>query len=103
MKKFFSRIIKNYVELTKLKSADKAARIGAKTTIALIHFMLLMIGILFLSVALSIYLSQITHQPFLGFVIVGALYLLGLLIIRIWTKSLYKRFVDFFVKIFFQE
>lgn len=103
MKKIVKRIVNNYIELTKLKSADKAAKIGAKTTLALINFMLLMIGVLFLAVALAIFLSQVSNQPFLGFAAVGVLFLIAMLLLRLWTKSLYKRFVNFFIKTFFEE
>jgi|KBSMisStaDraftv2_1062788.scaffolds.fasta_scaffold05250_3 hypothetical protein len=78
------------IELTKLKTIDRAADVlsGIMVMIILIFFFSLLV--IFLSIALALYLGKLTGEYFYGFLIVGGIYLLAILIIYFLRDKLIK-------------
>ncbi len=76
------------VELVKLDVADKGARIGADVISGIIVAVLGLSGALYLNIALALWLGYLVGSYALGFVIVGAFYLLLAVILFALRKSL---------------
>jgi len=78
------------IELTRLKTVDRAADVlsGIMVMIILIFFFSLLI--IFLSIALALYLGRLTGEYFYGFLIVGGIYALAILIIYLLRDKLIK-------------
>lgn len=93
------RIINAYIELIKLKSVKKGAEIGSRITYSVLIIVLIIIGCSFLSIALALYLGQLLGSYPLGFLIVGALPILIMLLMRIFKERAILCLLNFFIKI----
>ena len=76
------------IELVKLDVAEKGARIGADVISGVIVAVLGIASLLFLSIGLAIWLGYLVESYALGFVIVGAFYLLLAVLLFALRKSL---------------
>jgi uncharacterized membrane protein YqjE len=70
-----SGYIEDRVAILKLELQEEAASFGAKILLLGIMFMLGLAGLLFLSIAMAIFLNIILNHSFGGFLIVGGFYL----------------------------
>lgn len=92
---FFSDLLKSfkeYLELkykyTKLDITEKLLLIASCMAVFLISFTVLVIVIIFTSISLAFYLSETLQSNYLGFITVGAIHFVLLLIILIFKKAL---------------
>lgn len=85
---------KNYaevsIELVKLNAVDKTADIVSSLLARLLVIMVVAIFILFLSIALSLYLSELFGKDYLGFLGVSGFYLILALILHYQRDKLIK-------------
>lgn len=85
---------KNYaevsIELVKLNAVDKTADIVSSLLARLLVIMVVAIFILFLSIALSLYLGELFGKDYLGFLGVSGFYLILALILHYQRDKLIK-------------
>ena len=75
-------------DLVTLKITQKAANIGSQTTAILLIGVLIIMFVLFINIAVALYLSSLLNSRYIGFFIVAGFYLLLTLIFIIGRKKL---------------
>jgi len=87
------RYLSNRVQLVKLQLAEKSARVTTLLAAGLIIAFLGFFVLLFSSIMLGFYFSEILHSQFFGFGIVAGIYFLLLLLVVIFRKPLLDQFI----------
>lgn len=91
-------------QLAKLEVIEKATNIVPAALSGTILAIIVYLGVLFLSLGLSIYLCVVLDSFFMGFVWVGILYLiLGIILIIVRKKVIYNPIRNFLIRIIFRE
>ena len=86
-------------EIITLQVAQKSANIGAQTTAILLIGMVVSLFLLFINIAVALYLSSVLNSRFFGFFIVAGFYFVLTLIFIIGRKKLIiKPLRNFIVK-----
>lgn len=87
----FTDDVKGYVEAQKrvlfMQATDKASTLMAKTVQHVVLFVMLGITLLFLNIALALYLGDLLTSRPLGFVLVSGFYLLLLAVFFLWWNG----------------
>lgn len=92
------------IELVKLEVIEKASNIVPAALSATILSIIVYLGILFLSLGLSIYLCVLSDSFYMGFVWVGILYLvIGLILIFLRKKVLNHPIRNALIKVVFKQ
>lgn len=92
-------LVKDYLQLISLKLAQKVAFIFAFVASLLVISVLVLIVIIFGSIALSIFLNNVLESELLGFLIMGGIYILAIVFILLKTDANKKPlFIGMFVK-----
>lgn len=92
------KLAESYFDLGRVKTVQKTAQVLSKAAHGLFTIVLILIGFSFFGFALAIYLGSIIGSYALGFVIVGALALLGILLMRIFNKPTMGYLLNFFTR-----
>lgn len=100
--------LKKYIntryELMVLKATEKASNIGAELISALLIVKLASLALLILSLALAFYISSSNGDTYSGFLIVGGVYFIIMLLLIGFRKSLLKKpFRDIIIKAMFKQ
>jgi Putative Actinobacterial Holin-X, holin superfamily III len=95
--------VKEYGEtryaLMKLKTVDKTVQVFSGVVTRIIFILVFSMFLIFLSVALAIWLGQTCGEMYLGFTCVGLMYaFFGILLVLFFRKGLKKRIADGMVK-----
>jgi hypothetical protein len=85
--------LQNRLGLLRLSAYEKIARIIALLFSGIVLTILFFFGILFISLMCGLYLNSILHSPFLGFGIVGGLYLGCFLLVLKYRKALIEKLI----------
>ena len=75
-------------EIVTLKIAQKSAKIGAQITTILLIGMMISLFLLFINIAVALYLSAIFNSKYIGFFMVAGFYFVSILIFVIGRKKL---------------
>lgn len=89
----FARVvsyIKTYIELKKLSTIEKLVLILSSVAVALLIGVVFLMVLFFMSVGLALYLGDILASYYLGFISVGLLYLLILIVLMLISKQYIK-------------
>jgi len=78
------------IELARLKAVDKSSDILSGLIFTIVKFLIILFLALFLSVGLAVYLGALLGEYYYGFLIVGGLFALILLIVYIQRKKWIK-------------
>lgn len=98
------RYIEIHITLLKLEVMEKSARIVSLTIAAVFLLTLLMLFLLFLSLAAAMWLGDIFGDPALGYLSVAGFYFLAGIIIFVFRRKLFVRTViKHMSEIFFEE
>ena len=89
----------SYIELFRIKGIKKSADILTKLSYNMLNIALLKMSISFMGFALAIYLGNLFKNYALGFVVVGAVPLLCILLMRIFNKQTLRYFLSTFTRI----
>jgi hypothetical protein len=93
-----------YVELLKLRAIDFGAEVFSSILPDLIFTLLILVVLLFLNLALALWLGDVTGRLYLGFLLVGGFYLLLGFASRLFMRGWFKRRIgDYFVKHIFRH
>ncbi len=87
----FADDVKGYVDAQKryltMHVTDKASTLLAKTVQQLVLFVMLGVALLFLNIALALYLGDLLHSRPIGFVLVSGFYLILLALFFLWWNG----------------
>lgn len=84
----FKSLVETKVELIKRDIQDQFFNVLTRLILLVLMGGCLLLVLLFMSLSLAFYLSQYFESPFMGFFLVGLIYLLILLILYITKESL---------------
>lgn len=91
----FAHLVETRIAIAKLELKEEVARIVKSVTAVLMIVAFLMIALLFLSAGLAFWLNLVLNSVFLGFIVVGAIYIVVAVIMHYNKKALpIKRFVQ---------
>ncbi|HZH87168.1 MAG TPA: hypothetical protein VFD77_07620 [Brumimicrobium sp.] len=93
------RLANSYMELIKVRSVRKTSEVATGATYGLITFILIIMCFSFFGFALAIYIGDLLESQALGFLIVGAVPLLAILIMRLFNKHIFSYLLNFFTRI----
>jgi len=102
VKEEFEEYISTRVDLIKLQSAENLSRFLSGMIVKIVLFSLFCFVLLFLSVGFAFWLGRELASQSLGFIIVGALYLLIGLIFWVFRRLIVEKpIIKSFVQLFF--
>lgn len=87
------------LDLLKVGGTKKAVEIASKVTFSLLTLLFFLLGFSFLSIALSLWIGELLNSYALGFLIVGAIPIVIVLILVIFKKAVFKFLLNFFTRI----
>lgn len=90
--------LETYVKLTKLKAIDKGTSVVASIVIDVVVFLALLIVLLFASITLGFFLADVFHSYWEGFGCVTALYLLIIVCLLVFRKSIQRPIINALIK-----
>ena len=85
-------------ELLRLKAISRSARIFGSLVIDLAMVLLSLLVVFFLSLALGFYLGEVLGSYSLGFLATGGIFLIFILLIKIFEKTLELKFTNLSIK-----
>lgn len=92
-------LIDSYINLIRLRTHKRGIEIGARITFGLFTIALIIIGFTFLCIALALFLGELFDSYSLGFLIVGAVPILTIILMQIFKKGTHHFLLNFFTKI----
>ncbi|RYM34693.1 hypothetical protein ERX46_04785 [Brumimicrobium glaciale] len=93
------RLLKSTLTLLKIKGIKKITGVLANATYGFLKIILIMTGLSFFGFALAIYLGGLLESYTLGFLIVGALPFLAIILMRIFNKYTLRYLLNGFTRI----
>lgn len=93
------KLVNSYVRLIELRSTKKIAEVTSRVTYGLLTLLLIIMGFSFFSFALALYIGKLLSSLALGFLIVGSLPILIILLISIFKRQALRALLNFFTKI----
>jgi hypothetical protein len=91
-------------KLFKYRLIEQTAQIGASALNSFFTYLILFIGILFISLAIALVIGEVTGHTYLGFAAIAGLYILVFIIIKASKKQFMKRyFINAFIRKFFEN
>ena len=104
LKKLIVDYLQNRLELVRLSAFEKIAKIIALLFSGMILTMLLFFSVLFISLMMGFYFSNLFQNTFYGFAIVAGFYLIVFIVLLIYRKQLIEKFIiNAVVKVLFEE
>jgi hypothetical protein len=104
IKKDIQEYIEVKLDLFKLQSAENISRVVSNAVVAVIVLLLASLVLFFLSFAAGYFLASVLNSNELGFLCVAGFYILLILIILIFRKSIIDRpVIKSVIKIFFPK
>ena len=100
-KKEFDLYVRDRIWLFKLQAGEKSAFVASKMALLTIFSVLVFFFLFFLGILSGFLLSSFTGSYLTGFGIITGIYLMLILILFYCRKSLQKRMVDYFIRLFF--
>ncbi len=100
-KKEFDLYVRDRIWLFKLQAGEKSAFVASKMALLTIFSVLVFFFLFFLGILSGFLLSSFTGSYLTGFGIITGIYLLLILILFYCRKSLQKKMVDYFIRLFF--
>lgn len=97
------RWINANIELYKIKGIKKTVEVSSKVTFSLIILLFVLLIFSFLSIALALFIGKLLHSYALGFLIVGSIPLLLVLLLSIFKRSFMLVLLNFFTRIIMKE
>lgn len=92
------KLAESYFYLGRVKAVQKTAQLLSRATNGLVNIILIMMGFAFFCFALAIFLGEILESYALGFVIVGALPFLLILLMRIFNRGTLGYLLNYFTR-----
>lgn len=89
----------SYFELIKIRGVKKTAEVSTRATYGLLNIILVIMSFSFFGFALAIYIGELLESYAIGFLIVGALPLLAILLMRIFNRQTLSCLLNFFTRI----
>ena len=93
------RLLKSTLALIKIRGIKKTTEVMANATFRLTKTTLMITGLSFFCFALAIYLGDVLESYSLGFLMVGALPFLVILLMRIFNKQTIRYLRNTFIRI----
>ncbi|HLV41926.1 MAG TPA: hypothetical protein VKY37_06590 [Brumimicrobium sp.] len=93
------KLANSYFELVKIRGVKKAAEVSTRATYGLLTLILIKMSLSFFGFALAIYVGELLESYALGFLIIGAVPLLAILVMRIFNRPTLRFFLNFFTHI----
>ena len=104
IKNLFVDYLQNKLELVRISTYEKIAKIVALLFSAIILLVLLFFSILFVSVVAGFYFSRLFDSMYYGFSIVAGFYVVSLMVLSIFRKSLIEKFIiNAVIRVLFKE
>ena len=100
-KRSLEQYVRDRIWLLKLQAGEKIGQVVSRLIILMVLGALAFFTILFLSVMLGMYLSEITGSLFIGFGIVAGLYLLLFFVLILARKWFQKKLLDMIIRVLF--
>lgn len=92
------------IDIVKLDAVEKSAKLGSSIITALIVSVVGLVAILFLTIAVALFLGQILENPALGFLIVSSLFAIISALSYLFRKSLITSpLVSYFISKIYEE
>lgn len=80
-------IVETRISLVKQEIQEEFVSILSRLVLLFVVGSMIMLSLIFLSLSLAFYLSQITQSPYLGFFIVALIYLLAVIVLYLTRDS----------------
>ncbi len=93
------RIINAYFNLIRIRSIKRGAEISSRVTFGLLTIIFILLGSTFFCIALALFIGELMNSYALGFLTVGAVPILAMLLMLIFKEQTYRRLLNFFTKI----
>ncbi|WP_206367156.1 phage holin family protein [Sphingobacterium sp. SGG-5] len=90
--------IDTQIELVRLKAIAKSARIVGALVVDIGKLLLGLIIVFFFSLALGFYLGELLGSYALGFLVTGGIFLIFLLLVRVFSSTLESKFMDLTIR-----
>lgn len=90
--------IDTQIELVRLKAIAKSARIVGALVVDIGKLLLGLIIVFFFSLALGFYLGELLGSYALGFLVTGGIFLIFLLLVRVFSSTLEAKFMDLTIR-----
>ncbi len=100
-KKEFDQYVRDRIWLFKLQAGEKSAFVASKMALMMILGVLIFFFTFSLGILSGFLLSKLTGNYFIGFGTVTGIYFLLILVVFYSRKSLQKKMVDYFIRLFF--
>lgn len=92
-------LAESYYNLFRVKTVKKSTEVATRATYSVITVILFIISLSFFGFALAIYLGSLFESYSLGFLTVGAIPLLSILLMRIFNKQTIGWLLNFFTRL----
>src|SRR5690554_2212230 len=93
------KLASSYLELFKVKSAKKSAQVATGASYVLLTVILIIMSFTFFGFALAFFIGELLGLIALGFVIVGAIPLVTLLLMRLFNRNITDYLLNFFTRL----
>lgn len=93
------RLLESNLALLKIRSIKKVTGVLANATYGFLRIILIMTGLSFFGFALAIFLGGLLESYTLGFLIVGAIPFLAVLLMRLFNKHTLSYLLNIFTRI----
>ncbi|RFC53835.1 hypothetical protein [Brumimicrobium aurantiacum] len=93
------KLVTTYIALFRIRSMKKATEVTTRVAYSLLVTILTMIGISFLGLALAIYLGTLLSSYALGFLIVGMIPIIAIILMRVFKISTFRYLLNFFTRL----
>ena len=100
-KRSLEQYVRDRIWLLKLQAGEKIGQVVSRLIILMVLGALAFFTLLFLSVMLGMYLSEVTGSLFIGFGIVAGLYLLLFFVLILARKWFQKKLLDMIIRVLF--
>ncbi|MGM1428427.1 hypothetical protein ACS126_04170 [Sphingobacterium lactis] len=90
--------VETQIELAKLKALSRASRILGSLIVDASKVLLTLLIVFFMSLALGFYLGELLGSYSLGFLATGGIFIVLLLLIRVFEPKLEAKFMDISIK-----
>ena len=93
------RIMNAYFNLIQIRSIKRGAEISSRVTFGLLTIIFILLGATFFCIALALFIGKLMGSYALGFLIIGAVPIIAMLVMQAFKKQTYLRLLNFFTNI----
>lgn len=98
------KILQLRYKLFKYRMIEQTALIGASALNSFFTYLILFVGILFISLAIALVIGEVTGHAYLGFAAIAGLYIIAFIIIKASKKQFMRKyFINAFIRKFFEN